>query len=185
MVTTTAAAAAVAAAAVAAAGAAAAAASVASSNGATAVHLLGRLLGSAKHNERMCQGGSVGIGQSKVSGRSGLWILRRILESDGTVLHRILEPDGTEQREARWEAAKPALEGDVAFTDSSVLLLGRVLEDILEQRGGCRQRSVKVGPGLGAQRAHQVEHFGGGHFAPMRNNRSPPARAYLYRYVST
>ena len=76
---------------------------------------------------------------------------------------------------------------DGVTNDSPVImgsgLLGRVLEDILEQRGGCRQRSVKVGPGLGAQRAHQVEHFGGGHFAPMRNNRSPPARAYLYRYV--
>ena len=75
----------------AAAAAAAAAAAVASSNGATAVHLLGRLLGSAKHNERMCQGGSVSIGQSKVSGRSCLWMLRRILD-----LRRILEPDGTE-----------------------------------------------------------------------------------------
>ena len=128
-------------------------------------------MGSAKHNKRMCQGGSVGIGQSKVSGRSCLWILRRILD-----LRRILEPDGTEQREARWEAAKSSLEGGIAFTDCSVLLLGRVLEDILEQRGGCRQRSVKVGPGLGAQRAHQLEHFGGGHVAQMRN-RSPRARA--------
>ena len=126
----------------------------------------------------MCQGGSVGIGQSKVSGRSCLWILRRILD-----LRRILEPDGTEQREARWEAAKSSLEGGIAFTDCSVLLLGRVLEDILEQRGGCRQRSVKVGPGLGAQRAHELEHFAGGHLAP--NAQSFASSAWRSYYRST